>query len=107
MSFKKIQDKLPPSKILALYHPLHEASLEKFVEVANSIVLQKETYLEEYRKYAKLSQKELASRSGVPLKMIQLYEQRKVNINDAPAHHLLRFSRILSFTIEDLIEVEM
>lgn len=107
LSFKKIQDKLPPSKILALYHPLHEASLEKFVEVANSIVLQKETYLEEYRKYAKLSQKELASRSGVPLKMIQLYEQRKVNINDAPAHHLLRFSRILSFTIEDLIEVEM
>lgn len=74
LSFKKIQDKLPPSKILALYHPLHEASLEKFVEVANSIVLQKETYLEEYRKYAKSSQKELASRSGVPLKMIQLYE---------------------------------
>ncbi|MBS6441768.1 MAG: helix-turn-helix transcriptional regulator [Coprobacillus sp.] len=107
LSFKKIQDKLPPSKILALYHPLHEASLEKFVEVANSIVLQKETYLEEYRKYAKLSQKELASRSGVPLKMIQLYEQRKVNINDAPAHHLLRFSRVLSCTIEDLIEVEM
>lgn len=107
LSFKKIQDKLPPSKILALYHPLHEASLEKFVEVANSIVLQKETYLEEYRKYAKLSQKELASRSGVPLKMIQLYEQRKVNINDATAHHLLRFSRVLSCTIEDLIEVEM
>lgn len=107
LSFKKIQDKLPPSKILALYHPLHEASLEKFVEVANSIVLQKETYLEEYRKYAKLSQKELASRSGVPLKMIQLYEQRKVNINDAPAHHLLRFSRVFSCTIEDLIEVEM
>lgn len=107
LSFKKIQDKLPPSKILALYHPLHEASLEKFVEVANSIVLQKETYLEEYRKYAKLSQKELAFRSGVPLKMIQLYEQRKVNINDAPAYHLLRFSRVLSCTIEDLIEVEM
>lgn len=107
LNFKKIQDKLPPSKILALYHPLHEASLEKFVEVANSIVLQKETYLEEYRKYAKLSQKELASRSGVPLKMIQLYEQRKVNINDAPAHHLLRFSRVFSCTIEDLIEVEM
>lgn len=107
LSFKKIQDKLPPSKILALYHPLHEASLEKFVEVANSIVLQKETYLEEYRKYAKLSQKELASRNGVPLKMIQLYEQRKVNINDAPAHHLLRFSRVFSCTIEDLIEVEM
>jgi len=107
LSFKKIQDKLPPSKIIVLYHPLHEASLEKFVEVANSIVLQKETYLERYRKYAKLSQKELASRCGVPLKMIQLYEQRKVNINDAPAHHLLRFSRVLCCTIEDLIEVEM
>lgn len=77
------------------------------MEVANSIVLQRETYLERYRKYAKLSQKELASRSGVPLKFIQLYEERKVNINDAPANHLFRFSRVIGCSIEDLLEVEI
>lgn len=107
LSFKKIQEKLPPSKILEFYYPLHEASLEKFVEVANSIVLQKETYLEKYRKYTKLSQKELASYSGVPLKFIQLYEERKVNINDAPVNHLFRFSRVIGCSIEDLLEVEI
>ena len=107
LSFKKIQEKLPPSKILEIYYPLHEASLEKFVEVANSIVLQKETYLARYRKYAKLSQKELASRSNVSLRSIQLYEQRKLNINVAPVNKLLSISRVLRCEIEDLLEVEI
>lgn len=107
LSFKKIQEKLPPSKILEIYYPLHEASLEKFVEVANSIVLQKETYLARYRKYAKLSQKKLASRSNVSLRSIQLYEQRKLNINVAPVNKLLSISRVLGCEIEDLLEVEI
>ena len=107
LSFKKIQEKLPPSKILEIYYPLHEASLEKFVEVANSIVLQKETYLARYRKYAKLSQKKLASRSNVSLRSIQLYEQRKLNVNVAPVNKLLSISRVLGCEIEDLLEVEI
>ena len=41
LSFEQIGRKLPPSRIIAMYNPLHEASMEKFVEVANSIVFQK------------------------------------------------------------------
>ena len=49
LSFKRIGEKLPPSRIINMYNPLHEASLEKFVEVANSIMYEKVTNLAIYR----------------------------------------------------------
>ncbi len=106
MSFEKIGWKLPPSKIMDMYHPLHEADLQKFVDVANSIVFQKETNLARYRKNARLSQEKLAMYSQVSLRSIQLYEQRQLNINTAPAIKLLMLSRTLGCSIEDLLEVE-
>ena len=104
LSFEQIGRRLPPSKIIAMYNPLHEASMEKFIEVANSIVFQKETNLVRYRKNAKLSQRELAKYSQVSLRAIQLYEQRQLDINMAPAVNLFRLSRVLGCYIEDLLE---
>ena len=106
MSFEQIGRRLPPSKIIDMYYPLHEASLEKFVDVANSIVLQKETNLAKYRKNANLSQEKLASYSGVSYRSIQSYEQRQLSINTAPVYKLLKISRVLGCTIEDLLEVD-
>lgn len=104
LSFEQIGRRLPPSRIIAMYNPLHEASMEKFVEVANSIVFQKETNLARYRKTANLSQRELAKYSQVSLRAIQLYEQRQLDINMAPAVKLFQLSRVLGCYIEDLLE---
>lgn len=106
MSFEQIGRRLPPSRIIDMYYPLHEASLEKFVDVANSIVLQKETNLARYRKNANLSQEKLALYSDVSYRSIQSYEQRQLNINAAPAFKLLKISRVLGCAIEDLLEVD-
>ena len=106
LSFEQIGRKLPPSQIMRMYYPLHEADLQKFVDVANKIVFQKETNLARYRKNAGLSQIDLSRYSDVSLRSIQLYEQRQLNINTAPANKLLRLSRVLGCTIEDLLEVE-
>ena len=104
LSFEQIGRRLPPSRIIAMYNPLHEASMEKFVEVANSIVFQKETNLARYRKTANLSQRELAKYSQVSLRAIQLYEQRQLDINMAPVVKLFQLSRVLGCYIEDLLE---
>lgn len=104
LGFEQIGRRLPPSRIIAMYNPLHEASMEKFVEVANSIVFQKETNLARYRKTANLSQRELAKYSQVSLRAIQLYEQRQLDINMAPAVKLFQLSRVLGCYIEDLLE---
>ena len=105
LSFEQIGRNLPPSRIISMYHPLHEASLEKFVEVANRIVFQKETNFAKYRKAANLSQSALAKYSGVSLRSIQMYEQRQLDINAAQVIKLLQLSRVLGCQIEDLIEV--
>lgn len=104
LGFEQIGRRLPPSRIIAMYNPLHEASMEKFVEVASSIVFQKETNLARYRKAANLSQRELAKYSKVSLRAIQLYEQRQLDINMAPAIKLFQLSRVLGCHVEDLLE---
>lgn len=104
LKFEQIGRRLPPSRILEMYHPLHEAGMDKFVDVANGIVFHKETNLARYRKNANLSQRELARLSKVSLRSIQLYEQRHLDINMAPAIKILRISRILGCEIEDLLE---
>ena len=106
MSFEQIGKRLPPSKILDMYYPLHEASLDKFVETANSIVLIKETNLSLYRKYAGLSQIQLAFYSGVDLRNIRAYEQRTQNINEASSIKLFKLSRVLGCNMEDLLEFQ-
>ena len=106
LRFEQIGKYLNPSRIINMYHPLHEADLSKFVDVANGIVLQKVTNLAKYRKNASLSQNQLSKYSEVSLRSIQLYEQRQLNINTAPANKLLRLARILGCRIEDLLEVE-
>ena len=105
-SFKKIKGYLPMSEIYKLYPTLHEASEEKFVDVANSILKRKNiaTKLQTVRKAVGLSQKELSEESGVTLRMIQQYEQRAKDINKASAGNLFALARVLGCKAEDLLE---
>ena len=104
--FKKIKGYLPMSEIYKLYPTLHEASEEKFVDVANSILKRKNiaTKLQTVRKAVGLSQKELSEKSGVTLRMIQQYEQRAKDINKASAGNLFALARVLGCKAEDLLE---
>ena len=85
---------------------MHEASEEKFVDVANSILKRKNiaTKLQTVRKAVGLSQKELSEKSGVTLRMIQQYEQRQKNINKAQVQYLIALSKVLCCEISDLVE---
>ena len=93
-------------EIYKLYPTLHEASEEKFVDVANSILDRKNspTKLQTVRKAIGLSQKELAEKSGVTLRMIQQYEQRAKDINRAAAGNLFALAKALGCKAEDLLE---
>ena len=52
-------------------------------------------------------QSELAKESGVPLRSIQMYEQRNNNIDKAQAQTVYKLSRVLGCNIEDLLENPM
>ena len=105
-SFKEIKKYLPMSEIYKLYPTLHEASEEKFVDVANSILEHKNlpTKLQTVRKAIGLSQKELSEKSGVTLRMIQQYEQRAKDINKATASNLFALAQAFGCKAEDLLE---
>ena len=105
LSFEEIGNKISTSKIISLYNPFHEVGLDKFVEFANTLVLDKETNLAKYRKMMNLSQKKLAKYSGVSLRSIQLYEQRHLDINVAPAEKLYKLAKVLGCNIENLLEM--
>lgn len=105
-SFKEIKKFLPMSEIYKLYSTLHEASEEKFVATANSILERKNlpTKIQTVRKAIGLSQKELSEKSGVTLRMIQQYEQRAKDINKSTASNLFALAQTLGCKAEDLLE---
>ena len=105
VSFEVIGNKISPTKIISLYNPFHEAGLDKFVEFANTLIFEKETNLAKYRKLMNLSQKKLSDYSGVSLRSIQLYEQRNLDINSAPAEKLYKLAKVIGCNIENLLEL--
>ena len=59
--------------------------------------------LSEIRKSRKLTQKELAQRSGVNFRSLQDYEQGHKKLTSASGDILLRLSTVLGCTAEDLL----
>ncbi len=89
-----------------MYFTLHEADISKLVEILDDIFKKKypDTNLKRIRMEANLSQTELAKRSGVSLRSIQMYEQKNKDINKANVTSLYMLSKALNCNIEDLIE---
>ena len=89
-----------------MYYMLHEADITRFVDIADEKMREhfKETNLKRYRTTYGCSQSELARRSGVSLRSIQMYEQRNKDINKASALSLYRISKVLGCSIENLLE---
>ena len=89
-----------------LYNPLHEADITKFADILDARMREffADTNLKRIRTAYGCTQAELAKRSGVSLRSIQMYEQRNKDINKASAETLLRLSKVLGCTMEDLME---
>lgn len=106
MSFAEIVQYVPIKDIIALYSPYHEMDIRQFVDKMNALykAAKPETNLKLLRKISGLSQRELAEQSGVPLRTIQQYEQRRKDINKAQAEYLVMFAKVLYCRVEDLIE---
>ena len=104
-SFYKINNNLPIEKVLSLYSTLHEADITKFFDVADShFKAQEITNLKKIRQARGLSQSELAKKEDVELRYIQMYEQRRNDINKAQVVSLYKLAKVLGCNIEDLLE---
>lgn len=106
MGFSDLFEVAPLDWIIGSYHPLHEASEDKFA----GIVIDKwnkaqagKKGLKAARKAAGLTQKQLAAQSGVKLHAIQLYEQNQLDLRRASVSSALALANTLDCSIEDLV----
>jgi len=89
-----------------MYHPYHEMDILQFCDRLDELYLNKYPYpnLKILREKIGISQSELAFYTGIPVRTIQDYEQRKKNINKANFEYILLFSKVLWCKPEDLYE---
>lgn len=89
-----------------MYETLHEADITKFVDIADQRIREyfPDTNLKRIRTAYGCTQAELAERSGVSLRSIQMYEQRNKDINKAGAASVYSLAKVLGCTVEELLE---
>ncbi len=106
LKFSDIVRSIPIKTILALYDIYHEMDIRQFEDKMNELyrLANSDTKLKQLRKRAGLSQSKLAEASHIPVRTIQQYEQRQKNINKASVEYLVKLSRVLHCSIEDLLE---
>ena len=106
LGFLEINRCIPIGEVVQLYSPYHEMDIRQFCDKMSALyrAAQPETQMKQRRKNAGLSQRELAERSGVPIRTIQQYEQRQKSINKAQAESLVMLSKVLCCTVDDLLE---
>ncbi len=104
--YNEIFKALPFDYLHEMYSTLHEADISKFVDVANEHISEyfKDTALKRIRTNYGCTQSELSKLSGVSLRSIQMYEQRRKNINKSSAESLYSIAKVLGCSMEDLIE---
>ena len=102
-----IQKEEPVEKIRDLNKIYHEIDIKKKKKKVREIAQQNrvESYLKLLRKRARLSQSQLAEQTGIPVKTIQQYEQRRKDINKAQAEYVIKLSQVLCCKPQELMEI--
>lgn len=105
-SYQEIFRALSFADLQRMYPTLHEADISKFVAIADERLREhsRETNLKRLRTAYGCSQSELARLSGVTLRSIQMYEQRRKDINKASIDTVQRLAKVLGCNAEDLME---
>ncbi|MCI5669955.1 MAG: helix-turn-helix transcriptional regulator [Candidatus Enterosoma sp.] len=109
MTFKEIEISLPVTEIIKMYSTMHEASEDKFVDIANAIIKRRNsiTRLQHQRKLCGLTQKELAEKSGVKIRTLQQYERRAKDINKSSVSSIVALANVLGCKEKDLLEYKI
>lgn len=96
-TFAEIEGVVPIETVCGMYMPYHEMDISAFVRNMNERMkdARSQTRLKALRRALGMTQRELASRSGVPLRSIQQYEQRQKNINKASFETVLALAAAL------------
>ena len=103
-SFMYINELIPIDEMYAMYPKYHEMDVSQFIDRVNEIESEyKKKTFKRLRKYAGLSQKELADKTGIPVRTIQQYEQGQKMLAHARVDVVIRLSKALYCTIEDIV----
>ena len=107
-SFMDIFHAASLDEILQMYPLYHEMDISQFTDRMNRKMKEAfpRTRLRERRGNCGLSQAQLSAEADVPLRQIQLFEQRRRDINRASAITLYKLSKALHCRMEELIEPE-
>ncbi len=107
LSYNFLLEMVSFNEILCWYPTLHEMDITHFVDAMNIRIeyyrQNQETPLARYRRLRGYSQRILAQRSGVSLRMIQLYEQKQNDIAKAQAETLFHLAKALGCSMEQLL----
>ena len=108
IKYSKIQAAISIKDIRKMYNTMHEADISKFVSCMNEKMSNyyKDTNLKHYRKLNNLSQGKLAKEAEVPLRQIQMIEQRRRDINKMNLESVIKLARVLHCEPQDLYEVD-
>ena len=107
-AFSRFFSAVSTEEMLKMYDTHHEMDIMQMVKLISKRVCEKYpiTRLAWYRKSLGLTQRQLAKDANVPLRQIQLFEQRERNINKAQFITVFRLSKALNCDIEDLFDRE-
>ena len=105
-TFTEILQQVALRQILDMYTIYHEMDISRFSQDMEKTLREKQqiSRLAVYRHMVGISQAELARRAEVPLRQIQLFEQRQRDINKTSAATLFRLSKSLHCRMEDLLD---
>lgn len=80
-----------------MYHKYHEMDIAQFVDHMDALEREVEpvSQLKRFRTQLGMSQRELAARSGVPLRSVQQYEQRQKKFTRASFESVIALARAL------------
>ena len=104
-SFRDIYRIIATDKVVSMYKPYHEMDVMQFVMALDDKMREafEESKLKRLRCYMKLTQKELAIKSGVSRRMIEQYEQGRKSLSHASAVTVSNLADALGCNMSDLI----
>ena len=102
-SFRYINNLVSIPQLYLMYPKYHEMDISQFVDCLNEIDSEHRRHtFKRLREYAHLTQKQLAEKTGIPIRTIQQYEQGQKELAHARADVVVRLSKALYCNVEDI-----
>lgn len=107
IDFRFLNKYVSIAEMLQMYDSYHDKNVTRFVEYITKELNERKKYtnLEIFRRKLGISRAKLSKRSHVPLRTIEKYEQRVININRGSAEYVISLAKDLYVKPEALLEV--